>query len=336
MGPPEAGTKAYKTYLEKQRDRRRGVRKAGKTASLAKDAGALVSAAVLDTARRWSKDFDEQVRLKNQKLRENKGLLNRNGLLEEQRDQLKEALKSERAKNKQLTDQLADSTKEQDARMKFVEKKEKGIVFGDGQVWKDIEADEVDLRKIEDAAITGDKKKPVMREQWGGVVERGCSSSLVLTRLLPKFTKSRAPGPGPIRKVDWTPFAVKRLKGRNVILHTDGARAYAMKIDGVIHDKVIHKKKLMEIKGKQVWVKPKFTKVFNHTLPGGKKIKVKGGTQIIDRFWSHLRTHLGKRSSPPGSRALRRRIRSAQWTYWYKKTDQWIQTGNMFDQMTMW
>ena len=67
MGPPEAGTKAYKTYLEKQRDRRRGVRKAGKTASLAKDAGALVSAAVLDTARRWSKDFDEQVRLKNQK-----------------------------------------------------------------------------------------------------------------------------------------------------------------------------------------------------------------------------------------------------------------------------
>jgi septal ring factor EnvC (AmiA/AmiB activator) len=117
MGPPEAGTKAYKTYLEKQRDRLRGVRKAGKKVSLANDASAMVSAAVLDTARRWSKDFDEQVRLKNQKLRESKlreskGLLNRNGLLEEQRDQLKEALKSERAKNKQLTDQLADSTKE--------------------------------------------------------------------------------------------------------------------------------------------------------------------------------------------------------------------------------
>ena len=110
--------------------------------------------------------------------------------------------------------------------------------------WGDVEADEVDFRKglapdHEDAA----EDQKVVWEQWGGVVERGYPETLVLTRLKPKGTKERAPGPGPMRLKDWQPFLAKRLRGRKIILHTDGARAYQNKADGVIHDNVVHKKK---------------------------------------------------------------------------------------------
>ena len=78
-------------------------------------------------------------------------------------------------------------------------------------------------------------------EQWGGLVERGRPDTLVLLRLFPKTTASRSPGPGPITKRDWKPVAKKFLEGRDVILHTDGAKAYTMKIKGVLHDNVEHK-----------------------------------------------------------------------------------------------
>ena len=41
--------------------------------------------------------------------------------------------------------------------------------------------------------------------------------------------------------------------------------------------------------GVTTWVKPKYTRVVTHKLPSGCKLTVKAGTQIIDRFWSHLR-----------------------------------------------
>ena len=46
--------------------------------------------------------------------------------------------------------------------------------------------------------------------------------------------------------------------------------------------------------GVTTWVKPKYTRVVTHTLPSGEKVTVKAGTQIIDRFWSHLRWALGR------------------------------------------
>ena len=105
------------------------------------------------------------------------------------------------------------------ARKKYVEREEKNIKFGiKGKLqiaWKDNEADEVDFKK-EDMPSEGKAKF----EQWGGVVERGERESLVLFRLNPKTTSQRAPGPGPIRKVDWKKFAMKRLKGtKNHITH---------------------------------------------------------------------------------------------------------------------
>ena len=80
------------------------------------------------------------------------------------------------------------------------------------------------------------------------------------------------------------------LQGRNVILHTDGARSYKLKIQGVLHDNVVHKKKKVTVKGKTAWVKPHYTRICSHALPDGQTTKVVAGTQIIDRFWQHVRT----------------------------------------------
>ncbi len=100
--------------------------------------------------------------------------------------------------------------------------------LGGDDAWCDVEADEVDLAKniVETSNIA-------VWEQWGGLVQRGRPDSLSLFRLKPKNTKKRAPGPGPIRRGDWKPTADKVLKNRQVILHTDGARAYKMHIPGV-------------------------------------------------------------------------------------------------------
>ena len=78
----------------------------------------------------------------------------------------------------------------------------------------------------------------------------GRPESLRLFRLNPKNTKARAPGPGSIRKRDWRPIATKLLAGKNVILHTDGAGAYSMKLDKVIHCTVVHQKKEKIFRGK--------------------------------------------------------------------------------------
>jgi hypothetical protein len=115
------------------------------------------------------------------------------------------------------------------------------------------------------------------------------------------MTAKQAPGPGPIRTRNWTRIATKHLKDKQVILHTDGARAYKIKVPGIMHDNVVHKKKLMRINGKATWVKPHYTRVYVHKLPVGQKVKVKAGTQIIDRFWGTLRQGLKNISRQPGS-----------------------------------
>ncbi|CAK0830227.1 unnamed protein product, partial [Prorocentrum cordatum] len=203
------------------------------------------------------------------------------------------------------------------ARMKYVKKKEKSITFGAIDKWPDVEADEVDLGKRDDAE-KDDQDKPVQWEQWGGLVERGRPNTLVLTRLDPCTTKRRAPGPGPIRKRDWKPIAKRHLENREVVLHTDGAKAYKLKIPKVLHDNVVHMKKKVTLRGVARWIKPKYSEVVAHRLPTGEQMYTKSGTQIIDRFWSHLRKHLQSRTHRVGTLAATRRIRSAQWTYWNK------------------
>ena len=221
----------------------------------------------------------------------------------------------------------------------YVEETEKTINLGtdDPNDPYDAEADEVDLRAcLADDHETAPADQQKEFEQWGGYQKRGFPESLILMKLKPKKTTKRAPGPGAIRLRDWKPFAKRKLKDSNIILHTDGAKTYKLKIRGMLHDHVVHSRKKLRIKGKIVkrngnivWIKPHYTKVFTHTLPNGKTIKVQGGTQIIDRFWRKLRASLKGNSSRVGSLALRRRIRSAQWDHWQQKKDKWAMTGEM-------
>lgn len=218
------------------------------------------------------------------------------------------------------------------ARTRHVKMKEPKIVLGAKHRWADIEADEVDLGK--ESFMEPDATRHKARwEQWGGIIERGQPHTLLLYRLKPRLTSKRAPGPGPISRRDWTPIAQKRLAGRNVILHTDGAKAYKLKVPGVIHDNVVHQKKRVKMNGKTVWAKPHYTKVCKHKLPDGKLLYVKAGTQVIDRFWGTLRSGLKFIRRKPGSVLLERKIRSLQWVHWHKGQNPWKATGTMLQEL---
>ena len=72
-----------------------------------------------------------------------------------------------------------------------------------------------------------------------------------------------------------------------------------------------------------------FTKVYKLKMPNKKTLKVKSGTQIIDRFWGHLQAHVKYTQRKPGNVILRRKIRAAQFTYWTKGQNAWKAAGNM-------
>ena len=71
------------------------------------------------------------------------------------------------------------------------------------------------------------------------------------------------------------------------------------------------------------WVKPHYTKVYTIKLPDRRRLRVKSGTQVIDRFWGTLRSFLKNSSRVPGSRQLVRKIRSA------RNSNMWKATGRM-------
>lgn len=123
-------------------------------------------------------------------------------------------------------------------RKDYVEQKEKEIQFGDGASLKDIEADETTFDKKDVSALVtlDDAAKPIEWEQWLGVVQRWKPETLVLHRLKPPRTVQRAPGPGAVRKVEWRPFAQRWLQDKKVILHTDSAKSYRLRLPGVLHD----------------------------------------------------------------------------------------------------
>ena len=220
----------------------------------------------------------------------------------------------------------------------YVQEAEKSILFGGNpRNWKDVEVDEAtfDKRTLQETEVS--KKdfvagKTVQWEQWGGLVQRGSPDTLVLAKLNPAITVPRAPGPGAMRKVDWKPLANKWLKDRSVVLHSDFARSYRMKISGVVHDAVTHKKRRVKRDGKFVWVQPTYVKVSTHTLPGGRRIKTKAGTQIIDRAWRFIKERLKRNQAvKAGSTMLAAQIRSAQCEYWHRKDDLWLSTGKLVE-----
>ena len=120
-------------------------------------------------------------------------------------------------------------------------------------------------------------KAPAQWEQWCGIVQRGQPETLVLHRLQPKTSAKRAPGPGAIRKQEWSLLANKHLKDRCIILHTDAAKSYKIETRGVLHDNVRHCKKRVKVKGKWHWRKPCYVKMTKRKDPvTGRIIKTKG------------------------------------------------------------
>jgi len=101
-------------------------------------------------------------------------------------------------------------------RKAWVEEKEKLIVFGNGKTWADSEADEATFNSTDLKDLAEDSNKPVIWEQWSGIVQRGRPDTLLLHRLQPKMSPKRAPGPGAIRKVEWRPW--QRSTSRTVVL----------------------------------------------------------------------------------------------------------------------
>ena len=166
-------------------------------------------------------------------------------------------------------------------------------------------------------------------------MRRGSPQTLVLTRLNPAMTVPRAPGPGAIRKVDWKPLALKHLANKHIILHTDSARSYRKKIAGVVHDAVAHKKERVKRNGKWIWLKPNFVRISKHTLPDGRRVSCKAGTQIVDRAWKFIKERPARNQRPKSSSLmLAAQIRSAQWEYWNRCDDLWLCTGHLITTYT--
>jgi len=187
-----------------------------------------------------------------------------------------------------------------------------------------------------------DEEKHTKWEQWGGVLQRGYSTKLILFRTNPPRMCQRAPGSGAIQTMDWAPVARKQLKKRNCVLHTDGAKGYQLEIEGLKHDHVVHKTRKLVRNGKPVkkngrfvWIKPQYTKTFTHTAASSKQIKCKGGTQVIDCFWRHLHGYLKHRSFAVRSLQFATRVRSAQWAYWHRHDDLWLETGKMLRRLSV-
>ena len=97
-------------------------------------------------------------------------------------------------------------------------------------------------------------------------------------------------------------------------------------------DEQVHmpqKKKKVTVKGKTACVKPHYTRICSHALPDGQTMKVVAGTQIIDRFWQHVRTYSKNVPRKVGSVVLHRKIRAAQWTYLHKSQNLRKATADM-------
>lgn len=211
-------------------------------------------------------------------------------------------------------------------RLMYCEKKQASIVFGSGTSWRDVEADETCFGKYADDDAPDTEK--LTWNQWAGLIERGRRDSLVLVPTGATKTCLRAPGPGAIKLVDWKPLAHKYIVGKKVVLHTDRAKSYALKLPGVVHDSVRHCKKRVKINGRWVWQLPTYTKLVSHRLPGGGSLKTKAGTQIIDRVWGDMKKHM-KHVKKSNARRVRLAVRSAQWSYWNRGADLWLATGEV-------
>ena len=129
----------------------------------------------------------------------------------------------------------------------------------------------------------------------------------------------------------WTKIAQTWLKDRNIILHTDSASSDKAKMAGVLHDSVVHPKKRVWKGGKQVWQPPTFLRLAKHTLPDGRRLAVKAGTQVVDRAWRFIKDRVKiNQNVKRNFTLLQAKIRSAQYEYWQRGKDAWASAGDLF------
>ena len=72
---------------------------------------------------------------------------------------------------------------------------------------------------------------------------------------------------------------------------------------------------------------PQVTRKHNNTKH---TCAVKAGTQIIDRAWRFMKDRISlNQHTRTGTLLLRNKIRSAQYQYWKRGSDLWLETGNL-------
>ena len=190
----------------------------------------------------------------------------------------------------------------------WVRQHQKTISFEDHTNLVEVEADECTVARFP----SGKKEHPVSWIGYVGMVRRGHAATLVLEPLPIRNTRQRAPGPGPISSEEWAPIKEHYLANKNLVLHTDSARAYKAPITGVVHTRVVHQVK--KVNG--VWLPPTFSRDVKIRCPlTSKKVKVRSGTQTIDGFWTHLRGALRSRPSNKPE-VVEEYVRMAQYKYW--------------------
>ena len=154
------------------------------------------------------------------------------------------------------------------------------------------------------------------------MVQRGRPDTLVLHQLPTKSTSRRSPGPGPIDLATWQKIAEKYFVGSRVVIHTDSARAYWAPVRGCLQTRVVHQ--LKKVNG--IWTKPIFARNTLLDMPNGKKLQVRSGTQCIDGFWAHLRSHIGKNHNSDEN-LVAELLRACQFRFWCSGSDPMIRLG---------
>ena len=117
----------------------------------------------------------------------------------------------------------------------------------------------------------------------------------------------RAPGPGPIKKIQWRPLAKRHLENRKIIFHTDSAWSYKLKLKDVCHDHVVHQKKRVKVRGRRIWRLPTYVKTVEHTLPAsseGRNPSDRPVLAIHQRSYCHQSKFQGRQRCFEGAAAI--------------------------------
>ena len=104
--------------------------------------------------------------------------------------------------------------------------------------------------------------------------------------------------------------------------HSDGAPAFTEQLPGSYHDKVVHGTS----GGKR---KPEYTKVVEHELTDGTKMKAQAGTQSLDGWWTHGKKACHGVKAQDDTR-VEDHVRAEQWRHWVGAKDRWAAAGDVF------